>query len=274
MKAQSEQSQKILTEELLSKELHLLADKHLISQRMAEKIKEKIHTNNLTLTQNDLIKLIEHIQVRLTTRTPDHQTILAESKEPVLGSESEKMVSDKRQEHSQDMKPTSPLMQTRERMPIHGSNNTYYMDGRSEDIQYSKDFTDSQHPIEPLRELIYDAEHIVVLLKWLSYLIEKIGKNQLPTLLDYYVDIHWISENICTDLLTYAKGLAGDKIERKEQEKPLDFTMDDHLQSLFFIQRLKGASLSQDLLWRIDHELDRMERSLHQKHQVSNAKKT
>lgn len=275
MSTQKDQSQNILTEELLLKELHLLAEKHIISQRMAEKIREKIQTNHLTLSQNDLIKLIEHIQVLLNTRTPDQKTVLADAKEPVLGSVSEKNVYEQKKEHSQDTNKTSALMYTRERMPIEGTNYKSYKEDRSEVIQtHSKELTNSQHPLEPLSELTYDAEHIVVLLKWLSYLIEKIGKNQLPTLLDYYVDIHWISENVCTDLLTYAKGLSGEKKEHKEQEKPLDFTMDDHLQSLFFIQRLKGASISQDFLWRIDHELERMERSLHQKHQTLNTKRT
>jgi len=275
MSRQKDQSQKILTDELLSKELHLLAEKKIISQRIAEKIKEKIQTNHLTLNQNDLIKLIEHIQVRINTRTPDHQNVLGESKEPVFGSGAEKVVNEGKNDNSNETNIHSPVIQTRGGLPAKGSIHKYYLSDQSEDLQNQLYISDStQHPMEPLRELIYDAEHIVVLLKWLSYLIEKIGKNQLPTLLDYYVDIHWISENVCTDLLTYAKGLSGEKTERKETEKTLDFTMDDHLQSLFFIQRLKGASLSQDFLWRIDHELERMERSLHQKHQSSVTKKT
>ena len=62
--------QKILTPELLEKELNVLVEKKVISQRIAEKIKHKIQKEKLIINQNDLIKLIDHVQFLLNIKTP------------------------------------------------------------------------------------------------------------------------------------------------------------------------------------------------------------
>lgn len=49
--------QKILTPELLEKELNVLVEKKVISQRIAEKIKHKIQKEKLIINQTDLTPL-------------------------------------------------------------------------------------------------------------------------------------------------------------------------------------------------------------------------
>ena len=130
----------------------------------------------------------------------------------------------------------------------------------------------NNYSITPLSELVNDPEHIIVLFKWLQYLIDKIGNEQLPTILDYYVDIDWITKNVYMNLLKYAKGITFEGEEKTKQYYPVSFTITDHLQSFLFIQKLKGTSLAEDLVWKIDNELEQMERTLHNNHQPQNRK--
>ena len=57
---------------------------------------------------------------------------------------------------------------------------------------------------------------MVFLLKWLQNIIDKLGKNHLPDILRYYVDIGWITEDVKLDLIKYAKGISDH--EHKEDE--------------------------------------------------------
>ena len=65
-----------------------------------------------------------------------------------------------------------------------------------------------QREMTPLSEIPQTPEGIVLLLKWLQNIIDKLGKNHLPDILRYYVDIGWITEDVKLDLIKYAKGIS------------------------------------------------------------------
>jgi flagellar protein FlaD len=114
--------------------------------------------------------------------------------------------------------------------------------------------------MQPLEHIPSDPESIVVIMKWLQYLVEKIGKNNLPDVLGYYVDIGWISDDVRLDLISYSKGITGEPAQAGTQSSHLPTR--DHLQSLLFIQKLKGLQLDERFLSKIERDMEKMVKSL------------
>ncbi|MCC7576031.1 MAG: flagella protein, partial [Methanomethylovorans sp.] len=46
-----------------------------------------------------------------------------------------------------------------------------------------------------------DPTSVVVLLNWIEFLMERVGRNNLMDALDYYVDIGWISDNVRSEIM-------------------------------------------------------------------------
>ena len=76
----------------------------------------------------------------------------------------------------------------------------------------------------PLLEIPNDPERVVVLMKWLQFLVDKVGKDNLTDILEYYVDIGWISEKIVMNLIEYSEGIT-------EEKEPHEFTGKNELQA-------------------------------------------
>ena len=109
--------------------------------------------------------------------------------------------------------------------------------------------------IVKLNEIPLDAQSTVILMKWLQYLIDKLGKSQISDVLNFYVDIGWITEDIKFVLLKYVQGLT-DKKKDDIQEQNKKITSKEHIHSLLFIQKLKGKDMD-DFLWKIDQDLEK-----------------
>jgi len=117
--------------------------------------------------------------------------------------------------------------------------------------------------IEPLVTIPNDPESIIVLMKWLQYLIDKCGRDNLSVILDYYVDIEWISEDAKISLLDYSQGITEEQNEEEKKDKNLtNLPAKDHIQSLLYIQKLKGIQFDRHFLDRIEGELSRISRKL------------
>lgn len=268
--------QTTLTAELLEKELKLLVEKKIISERVADKLKQKIQKEKLLLNQTDLIKLIDHVQFLLNVKTskePNHQLSDHSIQNIDLIHNPDLSINvdyNTPQNPSQQSEITEIDRKINHKKTEHKKN----IDDQQSTIKKQKNDISqiSNYSITPLSDLVNDPEHIIILFKWLQYLIDKIGNEQLPTILGYYVDIDWITKNVYMNLLKYAKGITFTEEEKTKQYHPVLFTVTDHLQSFLFIQKLKGTSLTEDLIWKIDNELDQMERSLHNHHQPHNRK--
>ena len=245
--------QQILTLELLDKELRILVEKKVISHRIADKIKQKIQKEKLTLSQTDLIKFIEHVQFLLNVKlSNDHDNQFIDNYQP-SGDPPDYFDGPKTLQHDNSQSTVYPK-------------ETYKPVKKIETKRNEQKNVTSQtmnYPTIPLSEISNEPEHIIVLFKWLEYLIDKIGTEQLPTLLDYYVDIDWITKNVYMNLLKYAKGISLGGEEKAKQHQPVAFTINDHLQSFLFIQKLKGTCLPENFVGKIDSELKQMEQMLH-----------
>ena len=98
-----------------------------------------------------------------------------------------------------------------------------------------------------------EADHVKIAMELLDFLLKMVGPNNLPSILDYYIEIGWISETARLDLLAYASGLGF------AEEKP-DWKMstEDHLKSLWFIDQLCGHKTDKTRLFRVNHEIEKM----------------
>ncbi|WP_457752871.1 FlaD/FlaE family flagellar protein [Thermococcus sp.] len=112
-----------------------------------------------------------------------------------------------------------------------------------------------------LEKIPEDIVSTMIALKWLGFLIDRVGIQNLERILEFYYEIGWISENVLNTLLRYAKGTRPH--HRDPEWKPAEkLTVQDHLISLLFIERLRGLRITRDVLDKLERELKMLEKTL------------
>jgi len=249
----------------IESELSALVAKNVISPGIADKLGKKLKEKNVKITKEQLNLLIEKINsiiknyknLETTEKTPaaatkpitpvkpdENMQKLVETIEKleIRINNLENMLSEK-----QDTKTTPKIVTT-------------------DDIKLPDDKeTHTSWTLDPLTEIPNDPEGVVILMKWLQYLIDKCGRENLSNILDYYVDIGWISQDAKISLIEYSQGITdeGKKGEHTTTTKKVnDLPSRDHIQSLIFIQKLKGKKLDKHFIERIDGELTRLTKKL------------
>ncbi|AGT34270.1 hypothetical protein OCC_13935 [Thermococcus litoralis DSM 5473] len=112
-----------------------------------------------------------------------------------------------------------------------------------------------------LETLPEDIVSTMIALKWLGFLIDRVGIQNLESVLEFYYDIGWISERVLNALLRYAKGTRPH--HRDPEWKPSEkLTVQDHLISLLFIERLRGLRITRDVLDKLEREVKILEKTL------------
>ena len=99
----------------------------------------------------------------------------------------------------------------------------------------------------------------ILLLKWLEFLLTKVGYGGLEEVLSYYVDIGWISEAVMFQMVRYARGI---KIQLSEGDGLM--TTQDHITSLLFIEALKNGCIGEDELFAVEREVQKIKRGANQ----------
>ncbi len=124
--------------------------------------------------------------------------------------------------------------------------------------------TVSSWKVDTLKDVPTDPESIIVLMKWLQYLIDKCGRDNLANIMDYYVDVGWISQNAKISLLDYSNGITEEPVKKEELSRKniTDLPSKDHIQSFIFIQKLKGREFDRHFIDRIDSEINRLTKKL------------
>ena len=102
-----------------------------------------------------------------------------------------------------------------------------------------------------------DPTSVVVLLNWIEFLMERVGRNNLMDALDYYVDIGWISDNVRSEIMAYARG-----IDYYVEKPTWRLLPEDHTKSLLFIERLCGRKIDKNMLSSIDREMSKVKHGL------------
>ncbi len=99
-----------------------------------------------------------------------------------------------------------------------------------------------------------DMVSTMMALKWLGFLIERVGMQNLENVLDFYYQIGWISEDVLYTLLRYAEGIRPH--HREPDWRPDEkLTIQDHMVSLLFIERLRGVRITRELLDSVEREM-------------------
>jgi flagellar protein FlaD len=247
-----------LTEESeLDVELSIIVEKNMLPPKIAEKIGEKLKERDINITKEQLYKLVEKIQSAIQTFAGFNQTFV-----PVNDS------NDATVEVNADMKTlVESIEKLEERIKNVEESELQKVKGVTGRLVKTKDIktvkkTDVtlQEEMEPLLEISNDPESVVVLMKWLQYLVDKLGKNNLPNILGYYVDVDWISDDVRLDLIKYSKGITD--AEEGTKKGTTNLSTKDHIQSLLFIQKLKGQQLDERFIWKIDREMEKMAKSI------------
>lgn len=131
---------------------------------------------------------------------------------------------------------------------------------KTDDMKLPKTMEISEDELKPLEELTNDPESIVVSMKWLQYLVDNVGKVNLPDILGYYVDINWITDDVRLDLIEYSKGITTKSDD--STKKISNMSTRDHIQSLLFIQKLKRKQLDERFIMKIDREMEKIAKSI------------
>ncbi|MDG6242771.1 MAG: FlaD/FlaE family flagellar protein [Methanolobus sp.] len=112
-------------------------------------------------------------------------------------------------------------------------------------------------PMVRLECIKADPTSVVVLLNWIEFLMERVGRNNLMDALDYYVDIGWISEDVRSEIMAYARG-----IDYYVEKPTWRLLPEDHTKSLLFIERLSGRKIDRNMLSSIDREMAKVKHGL------------
>jgi len=218
----------------LGNELSALVAKNIIPPRLAEKLEHKLKEKQIKISKKQLNILVDKIRNIMRTYSKFDYIDKKDSTERL------------EPQRIEERKISPPTIVT------------------TEDIQVPEKITIPVQELKlyPLTEIPNNPESIIVLMKWLQYLIDKCGRSYLPEILDYYVDIGWISEDAKINLIDYSNGITDDK--KRENIRPglSDLPARDHIQSLLFIQKLKGRQFDKHFLDRIDGEISKITKKL------------
>ena len=255
------QGEKPLEEFEINTELTTLVERNVLPQKIAQRIEEKIKEKNIRITKNQLYRLVDKIITAIATYTtafpsPPEQWNKGESSSlddpSVQTTDMRKLV--------ESVEQLNQRIKIIEEQRIDGVRGVTGKLVRTKDIK-SFDTTDLlAGNLQPLEQIPSDPESIVVIMKWLQYLVDRTGKNALADALGYYVDVGWISEDVRLDLINYSKGITEDPAQGGN--RPPHLPTKDHLQSLLFIQKLKGIQLDDRFLNKIERDMEKIIKSL------------
>jgi flagellar protein FlaD len=112
-----------------------------------------------------------------------------------------------------------------------------------------------------------DAKSIMLLLKWIEFLMEKVGYEGLEDVLNYYVDVYWISEDVLMSVLRYARGI---KLYHENSDwRPIGYmNVQDHLMSLLYIEALRTGRFERNLIMEVEKDLYRMKKEVAELHGI------
>ncbi len=269
----------------LKSELSALVAKNVIPKNIADKLEQKLKEKQVKIGKADLdllaskIRDVMHTYARFgqsndKNKAPDVEQPMGKRTE--LNVDMKKLVDSTKELQERIANVENAIGKSNESTHIdittEGEEIQFGMNG--EKISSPKTVTTedvkvpyAQGDIDPLTEVPNDPESVVVLMKWLQFLIDKCRRSYLSDILDYYVDVGWISEDVKISLIDYSSGITEEGKKGETANKGTsDLPVRDHIQSLLFIQKLKGKQFDKHFLDRIDGDISRMMKKLDNYH--------
>jgi flagellar protein FlaD len=167
------------------------------------------------------------------------------------------------------------------------------MDKTSKDEKYEREMraaARSKHNKKPLLAYIpHDYLTLVLVMRWIEFLFERVTRDKISLVLDYYVDVGWISEDVKSEIMSYARGemqdvtkYMGHEEVREEVFRELPapsaapykkvedwrLSADDHLKSLLFVQKIAGLEVDKDRLNSLEQNISKFKETLEGFHGV------
>jgi flagellar protein FlaD len=257
----------LLSSNELEKELKTLVSKAVIPSFIADKIKEKLKKENVQLTLIQLYELVDIIQKKVniqqqystSTQTPQPK----QQKQDIDYTEGEWNEDSDMEKLFQTIEGLSSRINKIEEKKLAEYGEPIDKIVTTDDIEIPEKYLGQKNKINvhPLNWISSEPNSVIVLMKWLQFLIDKVGKENLVDVLDYYVDVGWISEKIISNLIDYSEGIT-ENTKVDEKKKLSDLQAKDHIQSLLFIQRLKGEKQDKYFVERIERQLNKMTKNL------------
>lgn len=138
-----------------------------------------------------------------------------------------------------------------------------------------------------LTHIKHDYLTLVLVMRWIEFLLERTVRDRLSLVLDYYRDIGWISDEVKTEILSYARGemqdvtkylpqeeakelLPGDISPNVSYKKVDDWRLsaDDHLKSLLFIMKIADINVDRDKLNSLEQIIQKFKEDLKNFHGI------
>ncbi len=96
-----------------------------------------------------------------------------------------------------------------------------------------------------------DVVSLMVALRWLEFLLDNYGAENTLDILDYYESLGWISPAAKEQMFKFTK-ITG--IMAPAQEYKIKPTIQDHIVTMLFIEKLNGGEISRDLIERLERD--------------------
>jgi flagellar protein FlaD len=166
-------------------------------------------------------------------------------------------------------------------------------DKASQDVNYEREVraaAKSKHNKKPLLAYIaHDYLTLVMVMRWIEFLFERVTRDKISLVLDYYVDVGWISEDVKSEVMSYARGEMQDITKYMAPEETREevfrdmpvpaaapykkvedwrLSAEDHLKSLLFIQKIAGLEVDKDRLNSLEQNISKFKESLEGFHGV------
>ena len=96
-----------------------------------------------------------------------------------------------------------------------------------------------------------DVISLMVALRWLEFLLDNYGPENTADILDYYESIGWISAGVREQMIKFTK-MTG--IISPVQEYKVKPTIQDHIVTMLFIEKLNGGEITRDLIEALERD--------------------
>jgi archaellum component FlaD/FlaE len=106
-----------------------------------------------------------------------------------------------------------------------------------------------------LSNIVKNSSNMKLCMEWLEFLMELVGRNNLPDILSYYEELGWITEKVRMELLHYADG-----IDFYMEKPDWKLTPDDHVKSIWFIESLAGMKVDKNRLSVIERDIEKVKK--------------
>jgi flagellar protein FlaD len=101
----------------------------------------------------------------------------------------------------------------------------------------------------------------MLLLRWIEYIMQKVGYTGLSSTLEYYVQIEWISQDAARKIMAFSTGIDPNGADAGVPKKAT-LTVREHLVSLFFVNKLKKEEVFDNIYVSVKDEVEKLGLSL------------